>query len=191
MNRHERRKAKSELSRGARLIDRDELTDTHSLPLDTLVRAISKEVERYFKAEGRIDMLWFVETPKGIIKVCSPISADPAEVDKVKDGIADVMHSFFQEHDATRYAYAAECWTVGSDPDPYANYDTLADHPQREELVLIHAEDGCEKVFAMSEIVRPTGREPYLTEFTVDHAPALGTSEGGRFSGLLPDRTTH
>jgi hypothetical protein len=191
MNRHERRKATAELSKGARIIDTNELTDTHSLPLDTLVRAISKEVERYFKVTGSLSMIWFVETPKGIIRVASPVPAvdDPADGFKVKDGIAQVMRSFLREHDATRYAFAAESWTVRCDPDPYASHATLEDHPQRGEVVWRYAEDGRETVYAVSDIVRPTDRNPYLTEFTVDHHDT--SAKGGRFSDLLPDRTIH
>jgi hypothetical protein len=87
------------------------------------------------------------------------------------------MRQFFQANNATRYVMVAECW-AGDD--------------QRKEMVSILGEDGCQSVVAIREIVRPPfGRKPYLTKPEY-HIVGTGPDRvEGRFSGLLPSRTTH
>jgi hypothetical protein len=113
--------------------------------------------------EGTIGpMLWFVETPDGLIQVASPIPDNDTR--NYTKNLAEAMSSYFQERNATRYVVVAECWT---------HYPH-----EKNESIMIRAEDGCQRISARREIVRPTGRKPYLTYLDyIDFSPATNATD--------------
>src|SRR5262249_52792524 len=133
------------------------------IPLDALIRRVSRTAEQMFDKQGDIDPIWLVETARGEQHtLIVPIIADSplASADK-KDQIAAKMHEYFAEHDIVRYARATECWTLGepalgSTEDQHAlryaamGY-TFANHPDRREVVQIQAEDGTEVLWAFRD----------------------------------------
>ena len=55
-----------------------------------------------------------------------------------------------------RYAHAAEAWLVQDE----AWQGPIAEHPRRQEIVSLNADDGCECLVAMRDIVWPGGASP-------------------------------
>jgi hypothetical protein len=64
---------------------------------------------------------------------------------------------------------------------------SLADHPQRREMICIEAADGREYLMAFREIVRPDHGKPYLRKLSEIERP---DHVEGRFLNLLPN-TSH
>jgi len=169
------------------------------IPLDALIRRVSRMVEQIFDKQGDVDPIWLVETASGEQRlIVSPIEAPTAlAAHDYKDTLAAKMRETFRELDVVRYARAFECWAL-NDPAALGTADsteeqrglryaamgyTFANHPDRRELVHLEAADGTEHIFALREIVRPQQGKPYLGKlgeiFRPDHIE-------GRFLGLLP-----
>jgi hypothetical protein len=161
-----------------------EMTTIEDLPLKELVHCMSQNVENIFNEDGELAMCWLVEArgeEPGLI--VTPIQgSNPAEARAYKQGLAAMMRKFFQENGVTRYALAFEGWSSKRSEDQnrrLAAGGSLADEPDRREVILISADDGHEQVAAMREIIRPQHGKPYLTK--------LEFMEGARgmFWGLL------
>ena len=165
--------------------------------LAALLRRVSRLAEQMFDKRGNIDPMWLVENAGGEQHVvATPVIAEGALAgsDK-KDAIAAYLREYFAQHDVVRFAFAAESWTVS---DPAIGRDvtaeqfglryaamgyTLANHPDRREIVWLEAEDSTETLTALREIIRSIHRKPCLG--------ALGKIERanhmvGRWTGLLP-----
>src|SRR5215470_7616114 len=84
------------------------------IPLDALIRRVSRMAEQMFDKQGDVDPIWLVETANGEQHaIVSPIIApSPLAGAAVKDRIADEMRKHFAEHDVVRYACAMEAWAV-------------------------------------------------------------------------------
>ena len=59
---------------------------------------------------------------------------------EAKCALAAKMREHFKEHNVVRYAHAAEAWMVQDE----AWQGPIAEHPRRQELVSLNADDGCE-----------------------------------------------
>src|SRR5262245_59234883 len=127
---------------------------TKRAPLDALIRRVSRMAEQMFDRHGDIDPIWLVETASGEQHtIVSPIIApSPLAAAAEKDRIAAEMRNYFAENDVVRYACAKEAWTL-ADPERKqmptteqaalefaAMGYTLANHPERREVVTIDAE---------------------------------------------------
>lgn len=141
------------------------------IPLDALIRRVSRIAEQRFNREGEIDPIWLVETVSGEQQIIvSPVMALSAlATSDYKDKLAAKMRETFADLDVVRYARAAECWTVDAEmiEEQFAQHYaalgyTLANHPSRREVVLFEAEDGTEVLTAFRDIVRPAHGKPYL-----------------------------
>jgi hypothetical protein len=166
-----------------------------SIPLEALLRRMSRMAEQHFARHGDIDPMWLIETASGEQQlIITPfIAPNPLAGAEVKDRIAEKMRETFCELDVVRYARAVEAWTVPHADSKmnesevalrYAalNY-SLANHPDRREIVQISAEDGTELLWAEREIIRPQHGKPYLSKLSAIERPA---GVRGRFLGLLP-----
>jgi hypothetical protein len=164
------------------------------IPLEALLRRVSRMAEQKFDKQGNIDPIWLVENAEGEQQVIvSPIVApSPLAAHAVKGQIADKMRKLFAENNVVRFAHATEAWALEQpvvteewDAMRYAAMGyTLANHPDRREVVQIHAEDDAEALHALRDIIRPAHGKPYLGK--------LGPIERmeqveSRWAGLLPN----
>jgi hypothetical protein len=169
-----------------------------TVSLEALLRRISRLAGEHFARHGDIDPMWLVETSDGEQQlIITPfIAPNPLAGAEVKDRIAEKMRETFCELDVIRYARAVEAWTIPHADSKmnesevalrYAalNY-SLANHPDRREIVQLSAEDGTEFLWAEREIIRPQHGKPYLSKLSAIERPA---GVRGRFLGLLPSTT--
>jgi len=173
---------------------------TKRIPLDALIRRVSRMAEQMFDRQGDVDPIWLVETASGEQHaIITPVIAgSPLEAADVKDKIAAEMRKHFIEHDIVRYACAMEAWTLAG-PErkqvptteqaalEYAAMGyTLAHHPDRREAVCIEAEDGTEFLTAFRDIIRPAHGKPYLDKLgPIERFDGIAM---GRWAGLLPSK---
>jgi len=147
---------------------------TQPVPLDALLRRLSRLAEQHFDHHGDIDPMWLVETADGEQKVIvSPIVVpNPLAGAEYKDRLAETMRETFRDMDVVRYAWAAECWI-----------DSAYDPNETDEIISFEAEDSTELLWASREIIRPQHGKPYLGKLSEIERPTIS---GGRFRGLLP-----
>jgi hypothetical protein len=163
------------------------------IPLDALIRRVSRMAEQMFDKQGEIDPIWLVESANGEQRVIvSPITAPSGLAGAAyKDALSEKMREIFAEHDVARYARAMECWIapLGGNTDEqvaqrYAALGySLENHPQRREIVLLEADDASEFLQAKRAIIRPPHGRPYLDKLgEIVRPPKVS----GRFIALLP-----
>lgn len=149
-----------------------------------------------FNDAGEIDPMWLIETASGEQKlIVTPIDVtDGLPAHKYKDQLIAMMREMFREMDVVRYAVALDCWlspglkglTPGQARQRYAALGyTLANAPDRREVMVVEAEDSKECLTAMREITRPSHGKPYLGKLGAIERPE---SPVGRFLGLLPSQ---
>ena len=93
----------------------------NNVPLDALLRRISRMAEELFNEGGELPMVWLLDTPDGQQMIATPMDIpDGISASEAKDKLVEHMREHFKEHGVTRYAYASECWTVEppSSPEP-------------------------------------------------------------------------
>jgi hypothetical protein len=133
------------------------------VPLEAMLRRASRMAEQMFDKDGEVTSFWLAETAVGQQQtIVTPMVFPPGvPADEAKRMLAKKMREHFKEHNVVRYAHAAEAWK-GHDSWP----GRPSEDPQRQELVVISADDGCECLIASRDIVRPQGGKPYLTKLS-------------------------
>jgi hypothetical protein len=124
-------------------------------------------------------MFWLVDTPLGQ----KYVEVSPCRKDSDKDRISAELRRFFKEQNVFRYAMAMECWVS-------ENSDNIApeDDPNRQERVMITADDECKKLFALREIIRPAHGKPYRGKLgKIDNE----FKAEGRFMNMLSHNFPH
>jgi hypothetical protein len=153
-----------------------------TIPLEAMIRRVSREAVKLFDERGSVPMLWLVETATG--EQAHLITSVEESTPEYKRAFAEEMRELFQEKQVARYARAMECWTAADEGSNkwLLEHGTLADYPQpRSETVLLDADDGRRYLNASREIIRPAGGRPYLGKLS-EIAPGI---LAGRFSDLL------
>jgi hypothetical protein len=169
---------------------------TKTVSLEALLRRMSRLAEKHFDEHGDVDPMFLVETARGEQSmIIAPIVADnPLNAHAVKDILATKAREEFAKHDVKRYAFAAEAWMSKNFMGPNMSEEeearryaalgyTLANAPDRKEIVTIEAADGRELLYAMREIVRPAHGRAYLGKLGEIRRP---DHVRGRFLDLLP-----
>jgi hypothetical protein len=158
-------------------------------PLDALVRRLSQEAEELFNETGGIEMIWLVEAPaKGQTLIMTPLVPPPGQMREAKDALAEGMRALFRKFGVTRYVDVAEMWVVRRARELGEPQGSLADDPDRREVMMFNADDGFECLVAMREIVRPQHSKPYLSKLSkIEHLNRRDAQ--GRFCDLLPSPT--
>src|SRR5262249_41274932 len=144
---------------------------TKRVPLDALIRRVSRLAEQMFDKAGEIDPIWLVENASGQQQtlVVPIIASSPLAGAEQKDRIAADMREMFDENDIVRYARAVEAWTLESPKEVTAEQlalqyaamgYTYKDHPDRRETVVLDAEDETELLTAFRDIIRPAQGKP-------------------------------
>jgi hypothetical protein len=165
--------------------------------LEALLRRCARMAEQVFNDAGEIDPMWLIETASGEQRlIVTPIVVpDALAAHEYKDQLNAGMRETFREMDVVRYARAMDCWLsrgLGLEPGRltpeqaelrYAALGySLENAPDREEIILIEAEDEKEFLSAIRVIIRPSHGKPYLGKL----GPIERPNASGRFLGLLP-----
>jgi hypothetical protein len=169
------------------------------VPLDALLRRASRMAEDIFAKDGEISMFWLAENAVGEqVNILTPVIVpDGTSPSEHKDRLVAKVRELFREKEIVRYARASECWTLnteksGIEHDQFDAYmrqhGTLANHLDRVEMVMIEAVDGRELIYATREIIRPSGRKPYLGKLSAIERPE---HIEGRFLNLLDGDDDH
>jgi hypothetical protein len=157
--------------------------------LDAFIRRASRMAEQVFNEDGVIDMFWLLEKANGEqLTLVTPVYADAGHAGPLKDVIAHAVREFCHEHDVRRYVQIAEVWTL-KEPcnarEAMLQFGSLANHPQRREIVMLCGDDGREHVTATRNIVRPSTGRPYLEKLgAIDRWDGIEP----RWLDLLPRR---
>jgi hypothetical protein len=166
-----------------------------TIPLEALLRRMSRIAEATFAKDGEIDPIWLVERASGEQHMfVSPIVAsDSVDANDFKDVLAATAREMFAELAVVRYARATECWKSSNLGDGTSLEETarryaamgytLANAPDRREVVVIDADDGREFLQAHREILRPAHGRAYLGKLGEIMRPERAR---GRFLDLLP-----
>jgi hypothetical protein len=167
--------------------------------LEALLRRCARMAEQVFNDAGEIDPLWLIETADGEQRlIVTPIVApDGLAAHEYKDWLDAKMRETFREMDVVRYARAMDCWLsrgLGLEPGRltpeqaelrYAALGySLENASDREEIILIEAEDEKEFLSAIRVIIRPSHGKPYLGKL----GPIERPNASGRFLGLLSNQ---
>lgn len=153
-----------------------------AIPLEALLRRVSRLAEKHFDKHGDLDPLWLVETED-----------DEQEVLITKQFRVADMRRQFAEMKVCRYAVVAESWKSNFEHSAmdeeasarrYAELGyTLANAPNREEIIAIYAVDGREVLMAMRTIIRPAHGRAYLGKLDEVERPDFVRSD---YVDLLP-----
>ena len=161
--------------------------------LEALLRRASRLAEKRFDKWGDVDPLWLIETEDGKQEEFqTPIVADgPLDAFTTKQGMMSALRRQFAEKKVCRYASVSECWasaSLGSGGEEsarrYAEFGyTLANAPDRKEVVYVEAVDDCEIIMAFHDIIRPAHGKPYLGKLGPIERPKRLS---GTWTDLLP-----
>jgi|ERR1043166_6266935 hypothetical protein len=115
--------------------------------LRNLARGIMDFASRFVDERGpdRLPPTWHIEALGEVFVIATPFSG-PED----KDAVAAYIRGFLKMSGAERYAFVSESWT--RQPLPSERPETLegnvCDHPDRREVIHVHAEDA-ERVVTM------------------------------------------
>lgn len=138
-----------------------------------------------FEDQGTVHPMWIGETDEG---KTFPIAA-PNEAMQNKDGLVATVRKVLIKERAVRYVSMLEAWMVVAKNDKECekvldNLDItpVSEHPERQEVVMIVAEDKHHCRSGYYFIIRPDIGKPYLSHFK----DTSGSDEvGGRFMNLM------
>lgn len=138
-----------------------------------------KFVETTYKGE-EIMPTWIAENDQGIA-----IYGTPWGSEREKREITKFLKERFKEEGVFRYAMISESWMVSatSNKNPYDEVESLEDHPNRKEIVMIFAEESQEKMMGHFEIIRE-GDNARLDDFHLMSQSGGLESISGDMTGL-------
>jgi hypothetical protein len=156
------------------------------LDLRKAIERISRAADIKFSKHGQLEPVWFAFRADGEHFTLDGILPN-------KDLQAQFVRFIFQERDVVAYIFVDEAWVVEAsmkDADSVTNMAALVGlehHPNRREVVVIHAEDATNCLSYHRDIIRPNRGSAYLGPLILHDD--ISRSEG-RFVGLLPRRGT-
>lgn len=148
--------------------------------LEEFVNHEAKFVEEAFAATGEIMPMWVIDTEvDGRIVVVTPWGNG-----EEKEATVAFVTKTMREKRATRYVLMTEAWEViktKEEINPVAvEIESIANHPDRREIVLLTAEDHEQQVHRKYYILRPENGKPKLSPGKTETIKAEG-----RMMGLL------
>jgi hypothetical protein len=153
-----------------------------------MVHHASHFCQRCFALRGEIAPMWHYVTSSGeqFLELQPPGNKDVAMA---------MIRVLFDLHDAVRYVYMGEAWTLTriNEPIELDRHGGIAEHPDRIEIVQLQGEDAtCGTMIAQHRIIRPANCKPHLAplEIIVDPSNTRGLGSEGRMVGVLPVRGT-
>jgi hypothetical protein len=161
------------------------------MTLQEFVTGCSEAAAKVFHLTGRISPMWHAVTREGEHLMTPSPCYD-------KDTAVALMRALFELRDVVRYVFIDEAWTVEVKRRPGEDVEalnersrqlggTLADHPDRVEVLLLSGEDETAGLCTARRVIhRPPHGKAYLGPLEID---TPNRSEG-RMVGLLPQRGT-
>ena len=135
-----------------------------------------------FEEQGFLCPMWLIETANG---EHFPVMV-PFETRSDKIAAVEALKELLQSKKAVRYVSMVEAWTKAvktrEEMDRLYEAGPLSEHPDREEILYILAEDKHHMRSGIFRIIRPVNGDPYLSEFEAH--PENCESEG-TFTHLL------
>ena len=152
------------------------------MTLDELFEHGKHFAKHAFEVQGYLCPMWLVETSDGKhFPVLMPFSSRD---DKLR--AIEALKEFLQDKKAVRYVSMVEAWTKTFDDTEEANRlmeaGPLSEHHDKDEIIYVIAEDKHHSRSGIFRIIRPEGKDPYLSDFEAH--PDNVTSEG-TFTHLL------
>lgn len=137
-------------------------------------------VKRMFTDNGQVEPMWIIETKhEGCILVATPWTSR-----EEKELTIQAITAIMKSKQATRYIFMSEAWEVtgldGKIPESVALGASVASHPDRQEILILTAEDHEKQVIRRMRILRPEQGKPHLLD-----AEADDMDSEGRLIGLL------
>lgn len=151
-----------------------------------MVNKVSHTADVIFTKYQGLRPIWFCFTADGEHFTLDKMLPD-------KDLQAKFVRFIFQEKDVVAYIFVDEAWVVEATVKDADSVTAMAArvglefHPDRREVVVIHAEDATSNLSCHRDIIRPAGARAYLGPLVMHDD--ISRSEG-RFVGLLPRRGT-
>jgi hypothetical protein len=154
--------------------------------LHELIEVASVAAERVFMKHGSVMPIWHMVTAGGEHLYSGPLSND-------KNIGVVLIKAFMLMKNVVRYVFVDEAWVLDRsqssiEPDEIAriNREGLADHPERQEVLMFSAEDqNAGMLTAHRIIIREPGRKARLGPLITLEDERIKQSEG-RMVGLLP-----
>jgi len=154
------------------------------------LREFFNDVAEYAKTgwNGEILPTWIAENEKGMTVYVTPWANETE-----KRMIVAMLKERFKEEGVFRYGMISETWVVTrkkDDPNPYDEYPSLEDHPQREEAITFFVVDSTnEKIHGRFMIRRDAEGNGTLDEMTDE----MGTFTGRMATLIEPnaEQTRH
>lgn len=139
--------------------------------------------KQIFNDRGQIYPLWIIE-PKAGDLILVPTAW---ENDRDKDFAVEAIKDLLKVCEAKRYAFVTEAWIVDvrnkhEIPKSHQLGGSLANHPDRREVVMVTVEDRHQSMTRMFYILRPEHGKPVLSAAE----DMDGDKSEGRFVNLLP-----
>lgn len=148
------------------------------MTLEELLDYIAKFARQAFNKQGELFPMWIGFTATGEQYVIPT----PWRNNTEKDVAAFKLRRFFQEKNVVRYAFICEAWTLlTDDPDIMQKINSVAEHPDRIEVVNVIVADKNREIGGMYRIIRE-GKKVSLGEF--EKSP-IDNASIGRMSQLL------
>lgn len=151
-----------------------------------MIEAISPALDALFEIQGAIYRMYHALAGDKVLIMPAP----PGD----KDQSTATVREIFTRLGVVRFVLVDEAWTASlenkSVTDAEAQRlmrDGISNHPDRQEVVLLYAEDEAGMMMAHRDIIRPAHGKPRLgpLRFIADER---GGSWEGRMVGMLPQR---
>lgn len=157
-----------------------------TVPLEALLCRMSRMIETIFNDAGEIELSWLIETESGEQRfIVAPFWApDASAAHEYKDTLAASLRQQFAEMNVVRYVQAAECW-LSPTFSPHMDREefeqrygslgyTLANAPDRQEIIGLTADDGRRASFRVARHHSPCPRAALSRQAEQDRAFAAG-----------------
>jgi hypothetical protein len=140
-----------------------------------------------FRERGEFAPMWHAVADDGEhMLICTPW-----EDNESKRAIVERLRELFRARGVTRYAFMCEAWAImapnlESVEGAYRKHHSLKDHPDRREILTVHAEDrDGHTVAGWFYILRPEHAPATLSPLRMSEA----TEHQGALHGLLREKT--
>ena len=154
--------------------------------LEDFAKGVFAPTEAVFSEQQSVSPMWFLDSPDGIMVVCTPWGSD-----QERDAAIAYLRTLMKEKGVTRYASLAEVWTLSADkeqglPESIRLGGAVASHPDRREAVILIAQDKSGDCVCITRyILRPEVGKATLSE--PDIKKFNNKSLQGRMANLLED----
>jgi hypothetical protein len=150
------------------------------MTLQQLFDFCTKQAAKMFNNTGSVVPMWHAVPATGD----HMLIATPWNSAEDKDAVADILRQLFKREGVKCYAFMGEAWTaaITKIPEVHKWAGKIAQHPDRREILAIHAEDDKgNALMGWYYILRPEHGPAKLSPLQT----SVATESTGRLMGLL------